>query len=58
MDTGYRKPFEVSLRRSFKTPEMVEKEKEDAKWATAKVRALIQSYPPDQPIIQLTFLNF
>ena len=32
---------------------MVEKEKEDAKWATAKVRAL-QSYPPDQPIIRLT----
>ena len=52
MDTGYPKPFDVFFCRSFKTPEMVEKEKEDAKWATAKVRAL-QSYPPDRPIIQL-----
>jgi len=29
-----------SAGRSFKTPEMVEKENEDAKWATAKVRVL------------------
>ena len=45
--------FDVSHSRSFKTPEMVEKEKEDAKWATAKVR--IFYYPAaDQPAIWLS----